>query len=253
LFKTLRQNFRIEKAHQICETELGLSARKIMKMMPPEATREIQAMMREAQDRGAGEHDIAVLLVTPHLWALDSDARRLIAAQVYAWSETGRIALGTYEHFLETVNETQSSAGPGENVSSHEPTLSAQHWRAVEVATGVLSTQAVLGAPTQGDFLLPFSLGYVFGVVDGVLQRTALDGDADAMTAISAVFGKLVGHRPNEGPEAYGRALRLHLDEDADFLRGQILGGRELFDLAAGRSTAMTGWARYLHERRGRV
>jgi hypothetical protein len=215
LFKTLRQNFRIEKAHQICETELGLSARKIMKMMPPEATREIQAMMREAQDRGAGEHDIAVLLVTPHLWALDSDARRLIAAQVYAWSETGRIALGTYEHFLETVNETQSSAGPGENVSSHEPTLSAQHWRAVEVATGVLSTQAVLGAPTQGDFLLPFSLGYVFGVVDGV--------------------------------------LRLHLDEDADFLRGQILGGRELFDLAAGRSTAMTGWARYLHERRGRV
>jgi hypothetical protein len=89
----------------------------------------------------------------------------------------------------------------------------------------------------------PFAYGYIFGFADAVFIKEGVTADRERHGDIASLFESLFG--PNAGSLAIDQCIA-SMQEEA-FVRGRLLGGQEVFDLAKSRGEQIpTGLTKYL-------
>lgn len=91
------------------------------------------------------------------------------------------------------------------------------------------------GTPLTPDALeRPFALGYLFGVVDALVQTRGAAFDARALAVYALVLDSALGR---DAADVRERALDLHEASDTTFARGHRWGGNETLGWSQGRHT----------------
>jgi hypothetical protein len=126
----------------------------------------------------------------------------------------------------------------------------------IDAASSLLTVQAVLvGVCKDGDHPTAatddFSLGYVFGFVDGLLQRAKIDqNDPAAVVASTMVFENVFGI--DAGPKYFWRCVQCQGPEHAEMFRGIRTGGEKAFDFMTRDSGGYPmGWAYHVLDEHG--
>lgn len=118
----------------------------------------------------------------------------------------------------------------------------------VEFVSGVLSIQQFM--IRGGDDMLPekafddWSLGYVAGAADAVLQKNGYEPDAKGMALMTSIFVEVFGKEA--GPSLFGKFMELQEQGEPEVEKGMLLGGREIFKWMADSSKTPKGWASHV-------
>jgi len=127
--------------------------------------------------------------------------------------------------------------------------------KAVDLAILALSLQKAM--ISHGDEVLPakacddWSLGYVGGVTDAILQRMGIDqDDIGGFSVMTLVFMDVYGKE--KGPVYFQKFIDLQKNPDSALHSGQKVGGTELFgfcDDSNESPTSLTRWMAYVFEK----
>src|SRR3954452_8592117 len=90
--------------------------------------------------------------------------------------------------------------------------LSKKERAIIEVCSGVLTIQSELIGRKHGKYNDSFSIRYVWGYADAVLQNNSISLETKGLIMLSLVFMRIFGK--NEGQNMLGRAVRLHQSND---------------------------------------
>lgn len=90
-----------------------------------------------------------------------------------------------------------------------------------------------------------WSIGYVAGASDAVLQRNGFEPDADGMVVMTLVFIQVFGAA--RGVEFFARFMRLQQGGNAAVQLGMTTGGKEMFAWMADSSKPPFGWVDYVN------
>lgn len=89
-----------------------------------------------------------------------------------------------------------------------------------------------------------WSLGYVGGTADAVLQKNDIKLDDEAMTTLMHVFVEVFGNR--FGPKMLGNFMMLQATGNMSVNAGMETGGQEMFAWMADNDKIPTGWMAYV-------
>ena len=254
MFKALGQDYRIDRAYAICERELKLHPRRFLEMMPKEGRKEVRQQLRKLQEEGKGEYDLATIITAAHLSLLDDKVRYLVWSQIDHWRDAGKIDSSTHNHFVEVARSAGEAAkapdSPHQGTTDAPPLgMGVAHIKIVQAALGALHLQLKSVSGGERFATDAFSLGYIFGVLDSLLQRNRLPADEVAMACLIALYGMLFNETEENAAQAARLALGLQHGKDPSFAWGTERGGNNVFGWLDGNPAAMTGWADYLQER----
>lgn len=90
-----------------------------------------------------------------------------------------------------------------------------------------------------------WSLGYVAGVADAVLQANDYGTDHDRIEIIAIIFSQVFGTA--QGPSLFENFMRLQEGGSIRAKSGMQAGGSEMFEWMADSSKTPTGWAAHVH------
>ena len=131
------------------------------------------------------------------------------------------------------------------------PTFNRRHDQAIDKATAVIAAQCLASGVEVGQVATgsrmtsEFSLGYVWGVCEGIHQAYDSPLSKESFAAIAIVYLNVYGNLL--GADSCGRALRLQESPIGDFGEGLMLGKTEATAfLQGGEKSAPMGLAEYL-------
>lgn len=119
----------------------------------------------------------------------------------------------------------------------------------VEFVAGTLGIQQALFLNEDGT--LPskavnnWSIGYVAGTTDAVLQKNGLEPDVEGMAIMALIFMEVFGDR--NGPELFADFMRKQGQGNPDVQEGMMTGGRDMFTWMSDNDKVPTGWMAYLN------
>lgn len=90
-----------------------------------------------------------------------------------------------------------------------------------------------------------WSIGYVAGSADAVLQKNGFQTDVEEIEIILNVFREVFGE--SRGPELFVDFM--HLQDQGNHVvdAGMVAGGHDVYAWMANRDTVPTGWIAYMH------
>ncbi len=90
-----------------------------------------------------------------------------------------------------------------------------------------------------------WSIGYVAGTADAVLQKNGFEPDVEGMAVMTLIFMEVFGDR--SGPELFGDFMRLQDQGNQIVEEGMMTGGRDVYAWMADTNRVPTGWMAYVH------
>lgn len=120
--------------------------------------------------------------------------------------------------------------------------------RMVKIIAGSLFIQKAI--MTSDCEILPvkakdkWSLGYVGGYTDALLQRNGIGVDATGFAIMTIVFIMMFGEE--QGPVYFRKFMDLQREEDLALFDGMKKGGEEVFTWLSDKEKLPMGWSRYV-------
>jgi hypothetical protein len=105
----------------------------------------------------------------------------------------------------------------------------------------VLKIQSALIDRSSKKWTDDFSIGYVWGFIDGMLQKGGINSDAQQLVVIDIVLSEIFGK--DLGRTVLRRGLDLQKKRYTKFMGGMMTGGQECFNWNEDRPPL--GWAGY--------
>lgn len=160
---------------------------------------------------------------------------------------------------LDDVNEIQAvsgtkSSGIGKNAGSKGGLKQVQkvtpsNHALVEFIAGMLGLQAMLFANEDGTYpegaLDDWSIGYVAGASDAVLQKNGIGQDVNGFAVMTLIFVEVFGLE--RGPDFFGKFMRLQQQRNQAVHDGMETGGRDVFGWMDNSIQVPTGWTAHVH------
>ncbi len=97
----------------------------------------------------------------------------------------------------------------------------------VNTALELLAAQSMLMGSIRKPPSDDWSIGYVAGFVDALLQKAGKEPDVEGMVVMTLVFSNVFGH--DEGPSLFGKFMRLQAAGSERALNGMRAGGMDVF------------------------
>jgi len=101
----------------------------------------------------------------------------------------------------------------------------------IEFVAQILGVQQMLFMNEEGTLPVNaydnWSIGYVAGTADAVLQKNGFETDVKGMALMTLIFVEVFGERG--GPEFFGKFLRLQEQKDQDVQDGMATGGTDVW------------------------
>lgn len=117
-----------------------------------------------------------------------------------------------------------------------------------EFVSGLLGIQRAMIADESGDLsgkaTDDWSIGYVAGAADAVLQKNDIGPDAEGMVIMTLIYMQVFGTL--QGAGFFARFMRLQEEGSSAVQQGMALGGKEMFALMADNTKAPFGWVEYV-------
>lgn len=119
----------------------------------------------------------------------------------------------------------------------------------IKIVSRLLHAQQSLFLSASGEFpneaLDAWSLGYVAGVTDAVLQENGYEADAKGFAVMTMVFMEVFGD--DHGPSLFGDFIRLQDEGNRDVEEGMQAGGSEMCEWMSNSISAPRGWVAHVH------
>jgi hypothetical protein len=143
------------------------------------------------------------------------------------------------------VNDETGSIGQETKALGHDDEVS----KMVEIIAGTLSVQKALMSDEYD--MLPekakdkWSLGYIGGYSDALLQRKGIETDATGFAIMTIVFITMFGEE--QGPVYFRKFMDLQQEGDSELFSGMKKGGEEVFAWLGDTDKVPMGWSGYVH------
>lgn len=143
------------------------------------------------------------------------------------------------------VNNESSSTSHNTKALGHDNEVS----KMVDIIAGTLSVQKAL--MTDEYEMLPekakdkWSLGYIGGYSDAILQRKGIEADATGFAIMTIVFMIMFGEE--QGPIYFRKFMDLQQQGDSELFDGMKKGGEEVFAWLSDTDKIPMGWSGYVH------
>lgn len=201
----------------------------------------LHGVIERAKSLSLNEYDAAIMFMLIQMNALSpSDPRVTSFVDRHSQNIKGLISLAASPstEILEMVREIKSR---------HRLSVGneGQTKRIIEPMTDLLIAQKKQFADEGG--VLPkkakdnWSIGYVGGYADALLNNAGIDTDVKGLSIMTGIFISVFGK--NEAPVLFSKFLNLQSEQDLDFFDGRKNGGEELIALLESSKNVARGWS----------
>lgn len=119
----------------------------------------------------------------------------------------------------------------------------------VDFVSKSLSIQQALFINEDGNLpksaLDEWSIGYVAGTADAVLQMNEVATDIEGMSIMTYIFIEVFGEE--NGPQLFGEFMRLQKDRHQNVQKGMMKGGQDIMGWMKDTNQIPTSWMAYVH------
>jgi len=165
----------------------------------------------------------------------------------------GGVRLATNKNDYNSENDAYKAVGDEQEVAS-QPITALEHddenvSQMIDLIVGTLSAQKYLISDERN--MLPekakdiWSLGYIGGYSDALLQRKGIDTDAAGLAIMTIVYMTIFGEE--QGPTYFRKFMDLQREGDPKIIEGMKQGGNEVYTWLSDTDKVPMGWSRYVH------